>query len=239
MKEVDIVIISNAKDIFLRDTTHIAIDSLYKSEDPEKIKFKVVVVESNKDISYNSYNEDPNKDVKTIYTDMPFGYHRYLNFGRKVGNSEYVVLCNNDLEFMANWATNAINAMNETGVWSAGCCNPNKSLHKKHIEQGHRIIHGHAVSNHITGWCIFQKREIYEHIGDLDETFEFWFSDNDYSQTLIKKGFYNILVVNSHVLHHDGTLGETSKREKDIKKRDEMTNGGQIIYANKWMNKKS
>jgi len=229
MKEVDIVIISNAKDGALLNETQRCIESLYESEDAFIIQFNVFVVESNKDVNYDTYY-----NVKTIYTELPFGYHRYLNIGRKAGNAEYVVLCNNDLTFDKNWASIAIDVMKKRNIWSAGCCNPNKKNHISYIESGKEYEDGWAVSNHITGWCIFQKREIYEHIGDLDEDFEFWYCDNDYSRTLQEHLFYHTLIIGSRVFHHNGNLGVTVKTEEDEDRKAYLTSGGEKTYQNKW-----
>lgn len=231
MKNVDIVIISYAKNEALLNETQRCIESLNESEDWNEILFNVFVVESNKDVNYDSYH-----NVKTIHTDLPFGYNRYLNIGRKAGNSEYVVLCNNDLTFGKNWASIAIKVMETRRIWSAGCCNPNKNIHQAHINSGKPWIDGWDVSNHITGWCIFQKREIYEHIGDLDESFDFWYCDNDYAMTLKSLSFYHTLIIDSKVFHHNGTLGETSKQIDDNALKVKLTDGGRKIFDKKWNN---
>jgi len=231
MRHIDIVIISYAKNDKLLSETMLCLDSLFKSEDPDKIKFHAYVVESNHKVTYDSQE---NNDIITIHPDVPFGYHKYLNIGRKAGNSEYVVLCNNDLEFANSWATNALSVMERKGVWSAGCCNPNKENHKEYINQGLEFVDGWGISDHITGWCIFQKREIYEHIGDLDETFDFWYCDNDYSMTLQKLGFYNTLVVSSVVFHHDTNNGSTISSEENEKKKRDMTTGASLKFNEKW-----
>lgn len=233
MREVDIVIISYAKDEVLLKETRTCIESLFESEDSDKIQFNVFVVESNHEINYDTYH-----NVKTIHPTVPFGYHRYLNIGRKAGNAEYVVLCNNDLTFDKNWASIAIEAMEARQIWSAGCCNPNKKVHKRYIEQGHKTVDGWGVSHHITGWVIFQKREIYEHIGDLDEDFEFWYCDNDYSKTLQELGFYHMLIIDSRVYHHDTTLGSTTKRETDQNRKQQITHGGREVFDRKWTKRK-
>ena len=230
MKNVDIVIISNAKNDLLLWETHKAIDSLYESE--REILFNVYVVESNHEVNYDSYRflSDKHRNVVTIHTTEPFGYHKYLNIGRRAGNSEYVVLCNNDLIFGKNWASTAIEQMEKYDIWSAGCVNPNKSNHKDLLESNIDIKYGYGVSNEVTGWCIFQKREIYNHIGDLDERFDFWYCDNWYAHHLQKLGFYHILVCKSIVYHHNITEGSTLRREEDIERKEKLTNGGREIY---------
>lgn len=104
--EVDICIISYAKNKELYNVTTNGIRTLLDSED--NVKFNVFVVESNKEVSYNHY---PN--TQTIYTDLPFGYHRYLNLAVKQGKAEYVVLCNSDLTYEKGWASEIIRLMNK------------------------------------------------------------------------------------------------------------------------------
>ena len=55
MKNVDVVIISWAKDDALLQVTKDGLDSLFKSE--EDITFHAYIVESNLDINYDEYNQ--------------------------------------------------------------------------------------------------------------------------------------------------------------------------------------
>ena len=233
MKNVDVVIISWAKDDALLHVTKEGLDSLFKSE--QDIAFHAYIVESNKDIRYEDMEEYQMKwmhSVQTIHTDLPFGYHRYLNLGRNAGNSPYVVLCNSDLTYEKGWATEIIRAMDfdpeylSASPWCPQTQGPNSEL----VDQ---IFEGYRVRGELAGWCIFQQRSIYDQINELDEQFEFWYCDNDYSIQIEKAGIKHCLVCNSVVNHHDGNLGKTG-RSLSNEDQYKITNGQSVIFSKKY-----
>ena len=231
MKHVDVVIISWAKDEDLLQVTKDGLNSLFDSE--QEIAFHAYVVESNKEINYDEYNSNQSiHTIKTIHTDLPFGYHRYLNLGRREGDSPYVVLCNSDLTYEKGWAMEIIRAMDfdskylSASPWCPQTQGPNSEL----VDQ---IFEGYRVRGELAGWCIFQQRSIYDRINELDEQFEFWYCDNDYSIQIEKAGIKHCLVCNSVVNHHDGNLGKTGK---SLSNEDQykITNGQIDVFSKKY-----
>lgn len=225
--QIDVVIISYAKNDKLKQVTMDGIQSLIASED--KIQFNIFVVESNPSMNYDHYPY-----TFTIYTDMPFSYHRYLNLGRRMGSSQYVVLCNSDLTYSKNWASQIISKMKlHPEILSASpFCPQTQNIN----EWNQADVHiGYIVRAHLAGWCIFQQRKIYEIIGELDERYKYWYSDNDYSQELIRHNICHALISRSIVNHHSGNHGETGKVVlQDAKLMDEYTNGQYEIFRKKW-----
>ena len=213
--EVDMVIISYAKNSDLHKETLTCIDSLTKSEDSKKIKFNVIVVESKSDISYDNI-EDLGHSIKTVYSDKEFGYHTYLNVGLEHGNAEWSCLCNNDLLFHTEWASyilGIITVQRHTNpeAWkyvSASPCNPNEDWHSRKIN---KLEVGYGVRQHIAGWCLFQSRNIFDKIGGLEERIKFWFCDNWYSVALQHNKIPHLFVGNAFVEHHSETEGTTTK----------------------------
>jgi GT2 family glycosyltransferase len=224
--EVDIVIVSWTKTEKLRVITQNCIKSCIKS-DPT-IKFNFYVVETNKKISYAKLG-----NVKMIYFKGKYGYHKCLNLGIKAGKSKYLCLCNNDLTFEENWATNIIERIEHNPEIKSASpfCPQTQSEFKLRRD---RIYIGHRVRNEINGWCIFQQRSIYEIIGKLDERFIFWYCDNDYSETLKKHNIVHALIPNSVVNHHYNTVGETGNHLPEIEKQ-KMTFGQEEIFNKKWI----
>jgi len=228
---IDVVLISDAKTEELKKVTKDAINSLTKADGT----FYVYVIESNSDITYNEYNDFKWKHkVTTIHPEVPFGYHRYLNIGRKAGKSKYVALCNNDLTFERDWANVIIDFMETNPIYksvSPWCpqTQGDNSQHKGKIYEGYR------VRGELAGWCIFQQRDIYDTYpgGKLDENFEFWFCDNDYALTLETNNIKHALVCDSVVNHHDGNLGKTGIT-LDSKNQARITMGQQKTFTDKW-----
>jgi len=233
MKHVDVVLVSWAKDKNLKQVTDNAIFSLI-NEDAEVV-YHIYIVESNHSVKYEELSNIIGKlphTIKTIHPDVPFGYHRYLNIGRKAGNSEFICLCNNDLTFNLHWANHMIALMNANpSILSASpWCPQTQGDNKPH--EGKAYL-GYRVRGEVAGWCIFQKREIYDIIGDLDERFEFWYADNDYAMTLQSKNVKHALVPASVVHHHVNNIGRTGEILDDNKKK-EYTSDQQKVFLEKW-----
>jgi GT2 family glycosyltransferase len=213
--EVDMVIISWAKNPNLLQESLTCIKTLTESEDSTKIKFNIVMVESDKDTSYDDI-DCLGHSIKTVYSDKQFGYHTYLNVGLEHCSAEWSCLCNNDLVFKPNWASEILGLINaqrqhNPEQWeyvSASPCNPREKWHQRKLNH---IEVGYAVRQHIAGWCLFQSRNIFDKIGPLEERVRFWFCDNWYSVALQHKKIPHIFVGNSIVEHHNGTEGTTTK----------------------------
>jgi len=222
--EVDMVIISWAKTDALRKVTEDGILSCIESD--KLVKFNFFVVETNKDVTYDLPN------TETIHPEVSYGYHRYLNIGRKAGNSKYVCLCNNDLTYENIWSTEIMDFMeSRPDIKSASPWCP--QTQGSNIEHTDKAYVGYQVRGELAGWCIFQQRSIYETIGDLDERFEFWYCDNDYGKTLESKKILHALIPPSVVNHHAEMIGETGKTLDESSKTD-MTIGQTDVFNKKW-----
>jgi len=213
--DVDVVIISWAKNTKLHQETISCIKSLVNSEKSDIIKFHITIVESNKDICYDNI-ESIGHTIKTIYSNKPFGYHTYLNIGLNEGNSEWTCLCNSDLIFKNHWATEILKVIlaqrqHDSKSWeyvSASPANPREDWHYNNLNN---IMVGYAVRQHVAGWCLFQSRNIFQKIGKLEERIKFWFCDNWYSVAMQFYKIPHIFVGTSIVEHHNNIEGTTTK----------------------------
>lgn len=223
MTEIDICIISWAKTPELEQVTKAGIESLLQSEDKDKIKFNIIVVESNENVKYDY------PDTKTLYTKEPFNYNGYLNFAVQQGKSPYILLANSDLTYEKGWASNIIAEMEKNSkLLSASPFCP--QLYQSQYFASSNTHYGYRVRVELNGWAIFQKRSIYEKIKELDTGVEFWFSDNILADQLIFHKIQHALVVNSVVNHHASNLGITGKTILDKQKMDEFTTGQHAKY---------
>ncbi|MFA5586110.1 MAG: glycosyltransferase [Saccharofermentanales bacterium] len=223
MKNVDIVILSWAKTEYLKNMTVFCIKNLFKTE--KDINFNVFLLESNSGVQYKF-----NNNVHVKYMNESFGYHKFMNIGRKLGNSEYVVLCNNDLRFTKNWVSNIILEMEKDKDLLSAC--PYEPNTNKNLQSSGNIVYGYETRTHMNGWCIFQRRKIYDIIGDLDENFDFWCCDDDYGMSLRYYNIKHALIKNS-VVHHENNGGKSLKN-LDIETSRKYTNGGIQKFINKY-----
>jgi GT2 family glycosyltransferase len=225
MKSVDIIIISDSKSQDLINVTINGIETLYRSE--TGIEFYTYIVESTKGVDYSYLH----KNIRMVEPNPPFGYHKYLNIGRKLGKSKYVCLCNNDLEFSPGWASSLISEMEkDPDLLSASPISYRPHIFRFDIKTDSGNQYGYEVRKHIAGYCIFQKRDIYNIIGDLDESFAFWYCDNDYAMELKTRKIKHALVTSSRVDHK---ISKTLSTKKD-KERDVLTKMQQAVFNKKW-----
>jgi len=181
--QMDIVIVSNGKNPYLRLLTKNTIMSCERSS--TLIDFRYIVIEQSRRVGYKL------PKVKTLYYDFEFNYNRCLNLGLKHSESRYVALCNNDLEFRPHWAENIIIGMGDRYMSAS----PARRNGLYGVEEGYKI------ATHLNGWCIVIKRKLLEKIGELDTGVTFWYSDNIYADQLRAAGEKHVLVRDSVVRH--------------------------------------
>jgi len=222
-REVDVIILSYALTEELQVVTANCVVSLMASEDPLEIKFNVLVIESNKNLNYKY------PSTQTIYPCFPFGFHSYMNLGIGLTSAPYVCLCNNDLFFHQNWATEIFKAMDQTPdlLSVSPVCSLYHPQNGFPLNSGIRI--GYNVGNEVAGWCLFVKREIFGLIGELDENFIFNASDLDYSTTLEVLNIKHALVTSAVVDHLRSKTLDTQNEER----QGELVLGKEY-YDRKW-----
>jgi GT2 family glycosyltransferase len=222
---LDILILSYAKNDYLKNLTLQTINTLLASEDKKKISFNILVIESNKQLQ--SYNY-PNST--TIYPKQSFGFNKYINIGLKKTHNKYVCICNNDLIFHQNWATEILNAFNsDPQLYSASpYCNNNQGT--RGIKSNSGIHYGYRLFKEISGWCIVIKRETFDIIGKPDNNIKFWYSDNDYANLLEKHHLKHALVSSSLVDHLDS---QTISSEDETRKK-RLTADEFLYFDYKW-----
>lgn len=224
--QIDIIILSYAKDAELKAVTNQTVETLLTSEPPDEIQFNVLVVESDKNLQPYQF-----PGSTTIYPKEKFGFHKYLNIGIRQTNSPYVCLCNNDLIFHKGWASAILKAMdNDAALLSTHPCMPGYVKNANHTGDDSQLDNFYGV---LFGWCIFVKRELFQKIGMLDEKLTFWYSDYDYIQTLKQHGIENRLIPESVVEH----LGSQSWATMDKKENHKLTQIPRLYFSYKWHHK--
>jgi GT2 family glycosyltransferase len=169
-----------------------ALVSIQKSIGKENLE--LILVESNPDYLDSGFVYA--SDVRMILPNEPFNFHRFLNFGIQQATGDYIALCNNDLLFHPNWF-NAILKVSQAHPEIVSF-----SPSGKWIEQPERDFDlGYKVMQQLKGWCIVVKKEAFKTIGLLDETFSFYYADNDYSMTLKHHNLKHAIVYGSYVEH--------------------------------------
>ncbi len=222
---VDIIILSYAKTPALRSVTETCISSLLDSENRSTVVFNVLVIESQKDAPPYA-----GEGVKTIYPREAFGYHAYMNIGIRQTASNYVCLCNNDLYFHTGWASAILRAFSEPPELQSASPLCTKHHPSTGICPHSGLLVGYEIRREVAGWCLFFRRDMLAVTGLLDETFKFWFADNDYARTVEKHRLLHALVTDSFVDHLES---QTLQTEGEFRRRL-LTRRAKIEFNRKW-----
>jgi GT2 family glycosyltransferase len=201
MPQIDIMILTNTiNDKIFKMTTN-AIESLIESEDPDT--FNIILIESNKNSHYEYKNVN-----HFITPDSDFNYNTYLNIGEKKCECDYSAVSNNDVLFHKNWWTSMKKAMIEHNLDTASPRSPREQIGiMPQVEIRHRytpeskIIFGHSLVYTFCGWFWAMKKEVREWLFPLDESFTFFYQDNDIIMRLLEKECKHALVAKSKVDH--------------------------------------
>ncbi|WP_158799613.1 glycosyltransferase family 2 protein [Pedobacter sp. L105] len=223
--EIDIIILSYAQNSALKTITDQCLASLLVSEDTEKIKFNILVIESEKKIRPYQYAH-----TTTIYPEEEFGYNRYLNIGLQMTAAKYVCLCNNDLIFHQGWATEILKSFHR--YYDLSSASPACSFHHPALgfELGNGIYTGYRSRYEVAGWCLFMKRDIFRLMGKLDGNYKFWCADNDYANMLATLKLGHALVSSAIVDHLDGATLKYQTPER----MEELTTSEFFYFEKKW-----
>lgn len=226
--EVDILILSYAQTEELKNMTINAVQSLIDSEDTDKIRFNIIIIESQKDIAPFQYEH-----TTTIYPEEEFNFHRYLNIGINLTSSSYICLCNNDLLFQKEWASEILRAFAQfPEVYSASPMCP-RYPEEKDILPVKEAWLGYRVAIEVQGACLFFKRDVLKFIGQLDPNFKFYAADLDYADTLRVLNLKHLLVRSAIVFH----LVSKTLIGQNAELKYHLTHEQDLFYRKKWFHR--
>ena len=157
----------------------------------DKADLNVIIVEtSGKKVDY------PGAEI-VMYKGQ-FNYNRALNLGLAKAKGDIHILANSDLVFCKGWSQIG-QQMKINGFDSASALSEDRR--QSAFKRGDWIYPGYEIGIHLTGWCIFVTKECIKKLGSLDETFEFWYSDNVYADQLQANNLRHGLFCNVQVNH--------------------------------------
>jgi GT2 family glycosyltransferase len=166
---------------------------------------RVIVVETGQPYKYDA--------DKIVEYNGEFNYNRALNLGLKYAKNKFQILANNDLIFREGWSKIG-DIMKVNGYLSASALsNDQRQLWFK---RGNYAYEGYNIGYQLAGWCIFTDKELWTKIGKLDETHQFWFSDNVYAEQLKKANIKHALIC-SVVVDHLGSQ-TLKKQSRDVQR---------------------
>lgn len=174
--------------------------SLLEHRGAANAEIVVEIVESNRETPGSRFEYPSEYSISR--PQEAFGFHRFLNIGIRKHLADYYLLCNNDLYFHENWLPPLLELMQREDIGSVSpmCPELAEQIRLRQATSTSHVV-GYDVKQHISGWCIMVKASTLERIGGLDEEFDFYFADNDYSQELRRNNIRHALSFDSRVTH--------------------------------------
>lgn len=198
MNSLSVVILSYSLDKTIFDMNVDCINSLLASENWSDKNLEIILIESNKACTY-----EYDTRVTKIIPQEAFNFHRFLNIGVEQSNNEFVALCNNDIIFNKNWFTEILKVSEKNKDFL--CFSPidrnYTSMSYEQFPAEKDFYIGWDNKYHYAAWCMVWKRKVFDIIGKLDETFNFYSADDDELMTMRKYAIDNVLVPKSEVIH--------------------------------------
>lgn len=224
----DVIVLSLAVDDFTFNKTKSCVDSYINTAD--EIINNIFVVETNPDFAQD-YKQPK---VKVIKPNKQFNYNEFYNIALEKCEAEFVVGPNNDLIILPNCLQTILAEFNSNKEISSISPVDRKWFRhtKMYLPTDNKIYYGTEVSLHMFG-CLFAcRRSIFEIIGFLDETFYFFYQDNDYIMSLERCGLLHGVHTGAHITHQSGgTNNYAEERYKYLPKN--MHEQGELLH-DKW-----
>ncbi len=210
--------------------------------------YEIIVIENNsKDEKTFKYYEEIEKDpkVRIIKYEGEFNYARLNNIAAKEAKGEFLLLLNNDVEFINRDFIKELlmyAQRNDVGAVGAKLLFPDDTIQHAGIVIGlgaHRTaghIHYKDENTHIgymgrlcyaqnvsavTGAALMVKKADYEAVGGLDEAFAVALNDVDFCLRLRQKGLLNVFTPFAEAYHYESasrgldTVPEKAKRYEE------------------------
>jgi GT2 family glycosyltransferase len=198
--KVDVIILSLVVDEESFNTTKRCIDSYI--ETANKLINKIFVVETNKNFCFD-YNQPK---VELIIPGEEFNYNRFYNYALEKCQAEFIVGPNNDLVIQPNCLQTIIGEFNTNPLIDS--ISPiDREWHrhtKMYLPSESKLYYGYEVSLHMFGCVFCCRRSVFNKIGYLDETFYFFYQDNDYVMSLERCNLKHGVHTGAHVSHKSG-----------------------------------
>lgn len=211
---LSVIILSYALDDEIYQMNRRCLASLFDSENWEDGQLQVLLIESDKQ---NPYTYDERVDV--LVPEERFNFHRFFNIGLTHTEGEFVAFCNNDIVFTKGWFSYIMAVKKSHPEFK--CFSP---LDRSYPLMGEDTLPstkdyyiGWENKKHFAAWCFVWERRVFDVIGKFDETFDFYFADDDELQTLRYYAIPNVTVTHSEVKHLSQVVTNKVSRENQYK----------------------
>lgn len=229
------------------DDLDICLKSLYEKSSYKN--FEVIIVENNstekETFEYYEALTQKHGNVKIVTWTGIFNYSAINNFGVSYAKGEYILLLNNDVEiingscleemlmFAQRKDVGAVGAKlyySDDTVQHAGVIlglGGTAGHAHKHFGRSHPGYMARAsIAQNLTACtaaCLMMRRDVFDEVGGLDESFEVAFNDVDLCMKIRKKGYLIVFTPYAELYHYESkSRGNDSTPEKLERFRGEI-----------------
>lgn len=229
------------------DDLEVCLKSLYEKSSYKN--FEVIIVENNstekETFEYYEAIAQKHGNVKIVKWEGNFNYSAINNFGVNYANGEFILLLNNDVEiingscleemlmFAQRKDVGAVGAKlyySDDTVQHAGVIlglGGTAGHAHKHFGRSHPGYMARAsIAQNLsacTAACLMMRRDVFDEVGGLDESFEVAFNDVDLCMKIRKKGYLVVFTPYAELYHYESkSRGNDSTPEKLERFRGEI-----------------
>lgn len=173
-------------------------------------KVQTIVVESGDDYAYDC-------STTIHFNGEKFNYNHACNIAldeisKTSADDDWICFMNNDIICDADWILEMSNAYKRVPSLGSMCPNTNEDA-LKDISKNAKVLIGYILKKTFNGCCFVLKMTTLKTIGKFDETFNFYFQDDDVLEQLRQKNIQHGLVLKSKITH----IGQATTGAEDRK----------------------
>ncbi len=229
------------------DDLDICLKSLYEKSSYKN--FEVIIVENNstekETFEYYEALTQKHGNIKIVKWKGNFNYSAINNFGVNYAKGEYILLLNNDVEIINGVCLEEMLMFaqrKDVGAVGAKLYYSDDTVQHAGVILGLGGMAGHAHKhfgrNHpgymarasiaqnlsaCTAACLMMRRDVFDEVGGLDESFEVAFNDVDLCMKIRKKGYLVVFTPYAELYHYESkSRGNDSTPEKLERFRGEI-----------------
>lgn len=229
------------------DDLDICLKSLYEKSSYKN--FEVIIVENNstekETFEYYEAIAQKHGNVKIVKWEGNFNYSAINNFGVNYAKGEFILLLNNDVEIINGSCLEEMLMFaqrKDVGAVGAKLYYSDDTVQHAGVILGLGGMAGHAhkhfcrshpgymarasIAQNLsacTAACLMMRRDVFDEVGGLDESFEVAFNDVDLCMKIRKKGYLVVFTPYAELYHYESkSRGNDSTPEKLERFRGEI-----------------
>ena len=207
-------------------------------------QLEIIVIENNstepETFAYYERLKTEMPEIRVIYWDKGFNFSAINNFGFRESHGEYILLLNNDTEFITEDAMERM--LSHLKRPEVGACGVRLLYDDHTVQHAGVLVGGGGLADHpfkgkpdrypgymcrsvttqdvscATAACLLVKRSVYEEIGGLDEELEVAFNDVDFCMKIRAAGYLIVYDADVRLFHYESkSRGSENTPEKFLR----------------------